>query len=71
MSKIPPVANPNPPPKATPTPIQAANNAKQPSTINNHTEGVDLHIFENLEYPHCSDVSKYEKVIKIGQGTFG
>ena len=45
---------------------------KPPTTAsNNQTDGVDFHDFENIEYPYCPDVSKYEKVIKIGQGTFG
>jgi len=26
---------------------------------------------ENFDYPHCDDVGKYEKLSKIGQGTFG
>jgi len=26
---------------------------------------------DNFEYPHCADVSKYEKLMKVGQGTFG
>ncbi len=26
---------------------------------------------ENFEYPFCDDVNKYEKLSKIGQGTFG
>ena len=24
-----------------------------------------------LDYPFCHDVNKYEKMVKIGQGTFG
>jgi hypothetical protein len=70
MSKNQPPTNLNQQPKPTPTPT---NNIKQPSTAaaTANTESVDLHVFENIDYPHCSDVSKYEKVIKIGQGTFG
>lgn len=26
---------------------------------------------ENYDFPYCDDSSKYEKVAKIGQGTFG
>ncbi|XP_071480845.1 cyclin-dependent kinase 9-like [Diadema antillarum] len=26
---------------------------------------------ENIEFPHCDEVSKYERIAKIGQGTFG
>lgn len=26
---------------------------------------------EEFEFPHCDESSKYEKVAKIGQGTFG
>ena len=26
---------------------------------------------ENFDYPFCDDVAKYEKLSKIGQGTFG
>ena len=26
---------------------------------------------ESFEFPHCDDVAKYEKLSKIGQGTFG
>ena len=28
-------------------------------------------VFENIDYPFCADISKYEKEIKIGQGTYG
>jgi hypothetical protein len=34
-------------------------------------ETVDFKLFEDIEYPFCSDFSKYEKIAKIGQGTFG
>ena len=34
-------------------------------------ETVDFRVFENIEYPFCADYSKYEKILKIGQGTFG
>jgi hypothetical protein len=34
-------------------------------------ETVDFRLFETIEYPFCADVSKYEKILKIGQGTFG
>ena len=26
---------------------------------------------DNFNYPYCHDISKYEKLCKIGQGTFG
>lgn len=26
---------------------------------------------EDYDFPHCDDATKYEKVAKIGQGTFG
>lgn len=48
------------------------------STMNNNNGnsnnyiGIDFKIFENIEYPYCPDVNlKYDRVAKIGQGTFG
>ena len=32
---------------------------------------IDTKLFETIEYPFCTDHSKYEQVAKIGQGTFG
>lgn len=29
------------------------------------------HYIENYNFPYCDESSKYEKVSKIGQGTFG
>lgn len=26
---------------------------------------------DNFNYPYCQDINKYEKLCKIGQGTFG
>lgn len=26
---------------------------------------------DDLEFPYCDDVAKYDKLTKIGQGTFG
>ena len=50
----------------------------QPQTIHQSmniqkpiSETLDLHILENIEYPYCTDHSKYENLAKIGQGTFG
>jgi hypothetical protein len=34
-------------------------------------ESIDLHLLETVEYPYCTDHSKYENMAKIGQGTFG
>jgi serine/threonine protein kinase len=28
-------------------------------------------LFESINYPFCTDYSKYERIAKIGQGTFG
>ena len=28
-------------------------------------------IYDDLQFPYCDDVGKYEKLDKIGQGTFG
>jgi len=30
-----------------------------------------MHREEQINYPFCQDSSKYEKICKIGQGTFG
>lgn len=35
------------------------------------TPCIDTKLFESIEYPFCTDHSKYEQVAKIGQGTFG
>lgn len=28
-------------------------------------------LYDDLQFPYCDDVGKYEKLDKIGQGTFG
>lgn len=36
------------------------------------TSLIDTKFFESIEYPFCTDVfKKYEKIIQIGQGTYG
>jgi cyclin-dependent kinase 9 len=40
-----------------------------PSTIMN-TKEKEKYI-EEFDFPFCDEASKYEKVAKIGQGTFG
>lgn len=37
----------------------------------NVVDVLDLHLLETIEYPYCTDHSKYENLAKIGQGTFG
>lgn len=44
---------------------------KTESNIKISLEVTDYNIFETVIYPFCDDVSKYEKIMKIGQGTFG
>ena len=54
-----------------------SNNLQKPTniqTLKSGTttyQGIDLNVFENINYPFCSYESKYEKIVKIGQGTFG
>jgi len=40
-----------------------------PSTIMN-TKEKEKYI-EEFDFPYCDEATKYEKVAKIGQGTFG
>jgi hypothetical protein len=44
-------------------PVQSQQTTMTPTT--------DYSMFENVHYPYCADIAKYEKVAKIGQGTFG
>lgn len=37
----------------------------------NLVDVLDMHLLEVVEYPYCTDHSKYENLAKIGQGTFG
>jgi len=44
-------------------------NENNPSTIMN-TKEKEKYI-EEFDFPFCDEATKYEKVAKIGQGTFG
>lgn len=44
-------------------------NESNPSTIMN-TKEKEKYI-EEFDFPFCDEAAKYEKVAKIGQGTFG
>jgi len=44
-------------------------NESNPSTIMN-TKEKEKYI-EEFDFPYCDEATKYEKVAKIGQGTFG
>lgn len=44
-------------------------NENNPSTIMN-TKEKEKYI-EEFDFPYCDEATKYEKVAKIGQGTFG
>ena len=51
-----------------------SNNQQQQSSKNAHQvsyQSFDLKVFDNINYPFCPFLNKYEKIVKIGQGTFG
>jgi hypothetical protein len=53
--------------KGGPPPAAASSNPAD----NDTAPSIDTKLFETIEYPFCTDHSKYEQVAKIGQGTFG
>jgi hypothetical protein len=51
-------------------PIQP-NRPSQPGAEQPLSDTFDYKVFEDITYPYCMDLSKYETILKIGQGTFG
>lgn len=49
--------------------VSSGENTKTSSTIMN-TKEKEKYI-EEFDFPFCEEASKYEKIAKIGQGTFG
>lgn len=52
--------------------IPPTNPSSSISSSTSSTPLIDTKFFESIEYPFCTDVfKKYEKIIQIGQGTYG
>lgn len=48
-----------------PSRVKEESEGKQSTTVSSANDD------DGIEYPYCEDVDKYEKLTKIGQGTFG
>ena len=51
--------------------MMASNPKSQPAAEASASSGGGPDRVRPLRFPHCEEVTKYEKVTKVGQGTFG